>query len=101
MAALEWDLDAVAHMRDRHGITPIEAEEAINDPDALLLSPDPASRSGKSDRYVGWSRTRAEVLVVIVVRHDGRVYGGNAWPANDAHCKLYQERRDDERSNPR
>jgi uncharacterized DUF497 family protein len=101
MADVEWDADAVSHMHERHGVTPAEAEEAIDDPDALLRSPDPASRSGKSDRYIGWSTTRDELLVVIVVRHEGRLYGGNAWPANNAHRSLYEGRQNDERSNPR
>jgi uncharacterized DUF497 family protein len=94
VADIEWDPEAVAHMWERHGVTPDEAEEATDDPDALLRSPDPASRSGKSDRYVGWSSTRGELLVVIVVRHEGRLYGGNAWPANEAHRKLYEGRRE-------
>ncbi len=94
MADIEWDPEAVAHMWERHGVTPDEAEEAIDDSDALLRCPDPASRSGKSDRYVGWSDTRGELLVVIVVRHEGRRYGGNAWPANDAYRKLYEGRRE-------
>lgn len=96
MVRIQWDPMAVAHMWERHRVAPNEAEEAINDENALLRSPDPASHSGKSDRYVGWSPTRGEVLVVIVVRHEGRLYGGNAWPANDAHRKLYEGRRDDE-----
>jgi len=94
MADLEWDPDAISHMWERHGVTRGEAEEAINDPDALLRSPDPASRSGKSDRYLGWSNTRDELLVVIIVRHDGRHYGANSWPANDAQRKLYEGRRE-------
>lgn len=94
MADIEWDPEAVAHMWERHGVTPGEAKEAIDDPDALLRSPDPASRSGKSDRYLGWSSTRGELLVVIVVGHEGRLYGGNAWPANEAHRKFYEGRRE-------
>ena len=88
-------------MQRRHGVAPAEAEEAIDDPDALLRSPDPASRSGTSDRYIGWSATRREVLVVIVVEYGGRRYGGNAWTANDAHRRLYERRKDDEQANPR
>ncbi|CAN5220380.1 hypothetical protein BH09ACT3_BH09ACT3_07840 [soil metagenome] len=94
MADIEWVPEAVAHMWERHGVTPDEAEEAIDDLDALLRSPDPASRSGKSDRYLGWSSTRGELLVVIVVRHEGRLYGSNAWLANEAHRKLYEGRRE-------
>lgn len=81
-------------MWERHGITPDETEEAIEDPDALPRSPDTTSRSGKSDRYLRWSSARGELLVVIVVRHEGRLHGGNAWPANESHRKLYGGRRE-------
>lgn len=101
MADVGWDPEAVAHMWERHRTTPAEAEEAIDDPRALMWSPDPASKSGSSDRYVGWSQTRGEVLVVIVVRHDFHVYGGNAWTANEAHRSLYERRRDDEQQDSR
>ncbi|GAA2101389.1 hypothetical protein [Brevibacterium salitolerans] len=100
MVDVEWVPEAIAHMWERHGVTSEEAMEAINDPHALLRSPDPASRSGRSDRYVGWSRARQEVLVVIVVRSGGRLYGGNAWTANNGYLKLYEEGRDDERTDP-
>jgi uncharacterized DUF497 family protein len=90
MVDIVWDAEAVAHMLTRHGVTSAEATEAVNDPEALVRSPDPASRSGKSDRYIGYSTTRNELLVVILVRHEGAIYGGNAWPANEAHRRLYE-----------
>ncbi|VXC02173.1 transposase [Pseudoclavibacter sp. 8L] len=96
MVRITWDPDAVAHMRDRHGVEPHQAEEALDDPEALLRSPDPASRSGRSDRYIGWSTSLQQLLVVIVIRHDGCLFGGNAWPANASHRKLYEERRDND-----
>ncbi|WP_308465052.1 BrnT family toxin [Rathayibacter soli] len=43
MADVEWDSEAVAYMWERHGVTPDEAEAAIDDPDALPRSPDPGA----------------------------------------------------------
>lgn len=83
-------------MWDRHGVTPEEALEAISDPDVLVRSPDPSSKSGLSDRFVGWSATSGKVLVVIVVRYDGALYGANAWPANGAYRALYERRLENE-----
>ena len=42
-------------MLARHGISVAEAMEAIADPDAVLFSPDPKSRSGSSARLLGYS----------------------------------------------
>ena len=63
---LAWPLDAVQHTWDRHRITPAQAEEALSDP---------------------------FVLVVIVVRHQGRQYGANGWPANDRDATAYWDHR--------
>lgn len=96
MAAIEveWDDGAVAHMLASHGVTVPEAKEALADVERVAQVPDPASRTGSSDRYIGWSTSRNELLVVIVV-HDGDVlYGGNAWPANAKAQRIYNERKD-------
>lgn len=93
MNRIIWDPVAVLHMWDRHGVSPAEAEEALSDPEALMQSPDPASRSKKSDRYIGWSSSRGEVLVVIVIRHHDQLFGGNAWAANSTQRALYEGRR--------
>ncbi|GEK79713.1 hypothetical protein ABA31_10640 [Agrococcus baldri] len=77
-------------MRERHGVTQEEADDALADPDVLCLSPDPSSRTGSSDRYIGRSRVRDEVLVVIVVRHGSGSFGASAWPANRAHREMYE-----------
>ncbi|MGO1320089.1 MAG: hypothetical protein ACTII7_11870 [Galactobacter sp.] len=101
MANIRWVPESVTHMWERHRVTPDEAEEAIDDPEALLQSPDPAGRSGMSDRYVGWSDTRDELIVVIVIRFDGETYGSNAWPANTTHQRLYEERYGNDHRYPR
>lgn len=89
---LVWPTAVVQHMWDGHQITPAHAEEALADPYVLAYLPDPASRSGQSDRYIGMC-TSLGVLVVIVVRHQGRQYGANGWPANERDTKAYWDNR--------
>jgi hypothetical protein len=89
---LAWEPAAVAHMWDQHQMTPEQAEEAVDDPYVVKLNPDPASKSGKSDRYIGMCVSLG-IVVVIVVRFAGKSYGANAWPANSSDRKLYWENR--------
>lgn len=35
----------------KHGVTPAEADEALADPERLVINPDPASKSGRSVRH--------------------------------------------------
>lgn len=86
-----WLPGPVAHMWLRHRITPDEANEAIRDREVVLRSPDPASRSRRSDRYIGWSWTRSEVLLV---KHEGQWFGVNAWPANLSNRRQYEQRQE-------
>jgi hypothetical protein len=80
-------------MWEQHQITPEQANEVLNDPFVVMLSPDPASTSGVSDRYIGLCEV-LDVLVVIVVRYsDGNLYGSNGWRANERDQKLYWENR--------
>jgi len=51
-------------------IHPTWADEAFADTDALVASPDPASKSGKTDRLVGYSPTARMVITVIYLRED-------------------------------
>jgi hypothetical protein len=79
-------------MRDKHNITPEQAEEALDDPYALEFSPDPKSKSGKSDRYLGMC-AGVGVLVVIVVRQETARYGANAWRAKPKDVQTYWDAR--------
>lgn len=88
-----WVEQAVAHMMASHHVTTAQAEEALTDPERVAQIPDPASKSGKSDRYIGWSSSRNELLVVIVIHEDGVLYGANAWPANATAQRIYKERK--------
>ncbi len=38
----------------KHGVDPVEADEAMADPDRVVLKPDPASRSGRGVRIIGY-----------------------------------------------
>jgi hypothetical protein len=58
----------------------------------VAFIPDPKSRSGKSNRFIGFSPTAERVLIVIVVDHDGRQYGANCWLANPTDRRIYRER---------
>jgi hypothetical protein len=49
-------------MWESHGIAAWEADEALHDVDAAVFSPDPASKSGFTDRVIGYSPTRRQVL---------------------------------------
>lgn len=59
--------------------------------DALVDSPDPASKSGKTDRLVGYSPTARMVIVVTYLRDE--LIGVNAWKANEPQTRRYWEDR--------
>lgn len=89
-AAVDWSHGA-AHMWNEHRVTVAEANEALNDPDAVVLDPDPKSKSGRSVRVIGWSGVRGDVLTVLVVRDQGTVYGVNGWVSNPTDQRNYRE----------
>ena len=82
-------------MRQRHGVTVEQANEALDDPDALVFDPDYASRSGRSIRTIGYSSGAGRVLTIITVRDSGAVYGVNGWPANEVDRRRYEQGEDD------
>lgn len=76
----------------KHQITVAQVNEALTDPDRIVLDPDPASRSGVSIRTIGYSTSRAALVTVITVEEDGIVYGVNAWESNPTDQRRYRER---------
>lgn len=92
---LDWQFrgEYIESRSSRHsGDTDIDrvwADEAFADDDALMDSPDPASRSGKTDRLVGYSRTARMVIVVVYLRDE--LIGVNAWKANETQARRYWE----------
>ena len=91
---LDWQYRAeyiASRSARRPGDTDIEpawADEAFADDDALVDSPDPASKSGKTDRLVGYSTAR--MVIVVVYLHD-ELIGVNAWKANETQTRRYWE----------
>lgn len=86
------------YMLTRHGLDPVDATDAINDdPDALWLSPDPASNTGRSVRVIAYSRRREELVTVILVSRawhpapGGAWWGANGWPSSARDRRWYGE----------
>ena len=78
-----------AHMWERHKVRPTEANEALADPNRVVIDPDYNSRSGEGIRIIGYSVSRDEVLSIIVHRPTG--YGLNGWPSNSTDRRYYRE----------
>ncbi|MGH2719367.1 MAG: transposase [Actinomycetota bacterium] len=90
MDGVDWTHGA-EHMRARHGVEVDWANEALRDPDALRIDPDPSSKSGRSVRTVGNSATAGSLLTVITVTEEGTTYGVNGWKSNATDIKRYRE----------
>jgi hypothetical protein len=60
-------------------------------PDAVRIDPDPASRSGRSVRTVGYSTKAGHLVTVITVEEAGITYGVNGWKSNEIDTRRYQE----------
>jgi hypothetical protein len=70
-------------------IDPEWADEAFADENAQVDSPDPASKSGETDRIVGYSPSARMVIAVIYLREP--LIGVNAWTANETLTRRYWE----------
>lgn len=85
------------YLRSRHGVDPAGADDAVNDDHAVWLTPDPASRGGRSVRVIGYSTSAREVLTVILVAADaddteppvGEGWGANAGVSSPGDRRLY------------
>ncbi len=75
----------------KHGVRPQEANEALRDPERVVIAPDPASKSGRGVRVIGWSHAHEAVLTVIVLEHEGVEYGVNAWLSSPTDQRRYFE----------
>lgn len=91
-----WSREARRHMWESHRVTPAEADEAVEDVEAVWYEPDPASKSGLTSRVVGYSHSRRQVLCVIVLPVEEGYEGVNAWPANSTYRRIYREVQDDD-----
>ena len=79
------------YVRDRHGIEVEWANEALADPDALQIVPDPASKTGRSVRTIGYSPSARCLVTVITVNEGQATYGVNGWKSNGTDTRRYQE----------
>src|SRR5689334_21129756 len=78
-----------AYMQRKHGISPAIANEALEDPNRVVIDPDYNSESGRSARIIGFSVAADDVITVIVLEDDGIEYGVNGWTANAKDRGLY------------
>lgn len=78
-----------AYMAEHHHVLGAQANEALADPDRVVITPDYNSRNGETSRIIGFSTSRDELLTVIV--HDATGYGVNGWPSNSKDRRLYRE----------
>lgn len=85
----DWSIQA-DHIWDEHRLSPEKANEALADPERVVFNPDPASRSGRGVRIVGYSSTARTVLCVLVVDDEGTVYGATAFPASGRYLDKYK-----------
>jgi uncharacterized DUF497 family protein len=90
VANVDWSFTE-NHVRQRHGVEIAWIAEALNDPEALVLNPDPASRSGRSIRTIGYSISAKRLLTVITVEEDGKIYGVNGWKSSNIDVRRYKE----------
>ncbi len=78
-------------MQLRHGISPAMTNEALSDPDRVVLAPDPASKSGRATRTIGYSPMAASLITVILLEDGGKTYGVNGWRSNGTDQRRYKE----------
>lgn len=59
----------------KHGVTPEQSEEALNDANAVLFDPDYNTISGRQIRTIGYSPSARTVLTVITLDKEGVMWG--------------------------
>jgi len=88
---VDWS-ERDAYMFTRHGITTSQAEEALADPERVVINPDYASKSGQSVRIIGYAPSVDAVLTIIVVNDNGHEYGANGWASNQRDQNIYHQK---------
>ena len=81
------------YMNQRHGVSPLEANQALNDPWRVTLDPDPSSLSGAGVRTIGVTRAW-RLLTVITLVSGGTRWGVNGCDANPTDVRRYESSRD-------
>lgn len=80
-----------AYILEKHRVTPDEANEALSDPERVVIDPDYNSTSGRSTRIIGFSQAVDDLVTVIVLEDQGVTYGVNAWRSNARDRQIYSE----------
>jgi uncharacterized DUF497 family protein len=93
--AVDWSKRA-EYIVAKHEVTPAQADEALDDPSAVIFDPDYNTKSGKSVRTIGYSPSKRAVLTVITVEEDGTVYGASAWKSKGRDRRYYRQGGPDE-----
>ena len=78
-------------MHASHGISVQVANDALADPDRVVIEPDYNSRTGRSVRIIGYSMLAQGIVTVIVLSDGGVDYGVNGWLANEKDQRIYRE----------
>jgi hypothetical protein len=76
------------YLQRQHGITPRVADDALGDPNRIVIDPDYNSTSGESVRIIGFSTIADDIVTVIVLHHGGTEYGVNGWSANEKDRRI-------------
>ncbi|WP_343576396.1 transposase [Mycobacterium sp.] len=92
--AIDWSKrgDYIA----KHGTTPEQADEALNDANAVIFDPDYNTKSGRQVRTLGYSPSAQAVLSVITLDKGDVVWGVNAWQSNSRDRRYYRQGGPDE-----
>lgn len=78
-------------MTQRHAITPEVANDALADPDRVVIDPDYNSTSGRSVRIIGFSVIAEQIVTVIVLDDDRGRVRRERLGANGKDRRLYNE----------
>lgn len=79
------------YMSEKHGVTVAQANEALQDPERVVINPDYNSQSGRSVRIIGYSLDFGDLLSILVVEHEQVEYGINGWRSNEKDRRIYLE----------
>ena len=86
---VHWHDHALAKLP---GLTIDDLVDVLNDPNQLVIDPDPNSESGLNHRVVGFSIGRRKVMTLVLLRNDdGTLCCLTTFPANSRDRKLYQQ----------
>lgn len=89
---IAWGEDRDEHLAP-HKVTVAQAEEALADPSAVVITPDPATISGQGIRTIGFSASFGDLLCVLsYIDDDGVEQGTTAFKAKGKFRRYYRER---------